>query len=188
MRASDEAKFWMAYDKFKAGDYFIARKMFEEIQNDVDDAKHQLAYLYQMGLGGEKLTDRSIDLYKTLAYKGNVDAAYDLAGFYLRANKTLESIEFFEISAKAGNCSANYWLSEIYAGHGGFETNIAVSMEYLELATQQGHLLAKRYILKEKIKRSKSFFEKANYKISLLFLRVEIFKILWKDNTNRTVS
>lgn len=87
MNINNETRFWAACDMLKDGNFLASRKIFEEIQDSVDDAKYQLAYLYQMGLGGDKLIDESINLYKYLAYKGNLEAAYDLASLYLRQKK-----------------------------------------------------------------------------------------------------
>lgn len=188
MSINSETKFWTAYDRLKNGDYYASRKIFEEIQNDVDDAKYQLAYLYQMGLGGDKLIDESIDLYKYLAYKGNLEAAYDLASLCLRQKKMLEAIEFFKISSEGGNSSASYWLSEIYSGYNKFQIDASLYLVYLELAAQQGHLFAKRDLLIKKINLSNFFIERFKYRLSLLAVRAKLFKTLWKDRESQKVS
>jgi TPR repeat protein len=176
-------RFWLAYDMMQAGNYASARLIFEEIQIFNNDAKCQLAYLCQMGLGGDQDYDQAISLYKAVVDHGRVDAAYDL-----RLDKTKESIPYFEVASKKGDCSASYWLSEIYSGYNGFQKKNEKSSYFLELAEKQGHLIAKKILLNSQLRNSDSFLMKVKYTIKIFLLKAKIFKVLIKDHESKIVK
>lgn len=188
MSFDHQTRFWLAYDLLQAGNYDSSRLIFEEIQIFSDDAKCQLAYLYQMGLGGEQKIDQAISLYHAVISHGKVDVAYDLATLYLRLNKVEESIPFFEKASKQGNASASYWLSEIHSGYGGFQINQRHFSCFLELAEQQGHLIARKNLLNIQLKSSGSFLRKTRCKLKLFFVKAKIFTVLLKNSESGLVN
>lgn len=155
---TDDQRFWQALDLLKQGDAVRARMMFEEI--NTDDARSQLAYLYQMGLGGEVLVDESIALYRTLAHQGNADAAYALGVMLLGLNRPDEAIDFFALALMQGNCSASYWLAQIHDGYRGAARHPALYKQYLHTAAAQGHLFAERDVLRMQYQQSRGVVHK----------------------------
>ena len=179
-------QFWKAFDLLQAGDYVQASEIFESI--GTDDAKHQLAYIYRVGLGGEPRIEDSICLYRYLADKGNMIAAYDLGSMLLSLNRPDEATIFLILASGHGNSSASYWLSQIYEGYKGAKIDAIQHIYYLKKSAQQGHLFAKRDILKNKYNLSHSILEKIKYKLLLSYVKWKSTKIILKNPNNEIIS
>lgn len=162
MSDQESHDFWEAFELLQKGDYVLARSIFERLS--LDDAKIQLAYMYQMGLGGSVDFEKSEEIYLDLMGKGRVDIAYDLAALYLRVDNTKNALHYFEVSSSTGNPSASYWVSQLYSGYKGSVENEVFYLKYLAKAAEEGHLFAKRDLARLKYKSAKSFFDFVKYR------------------------
>ena len=68
------------------GNYENARNMLEPLRDNAN-AQLQLAYLYQMGLGGAKEIEKATAIYTTLANAGDSQGAYYLGDLLLERNQ-----------------------------------------------------------------------------------------------------
>lgn len=162
MSEQETKGFWEAFGFLQKGDYFLARTFFEKLT--LDDAKIQLAYMYQKGLGGSADFEKAEKIYLDLIGKGRVDIAYDLATLYLSLSDIKSALYYFEVASTTGNPSASYWVSQLYYGYKGGLKNEVSYFKYLDKAADEGHLFAKRDLARSKYQSATSFFDFLKYR------------------------
>lgn len=186
MSHQQTVQFWQGYDLLQQGDYYDARKIFEHLP-DIDDARHQLAYMYYCGLGGPQRIEDAIQLYRQLAdCKGNIQAAYDLGMLLIAINRPSEAIYYLNTASSHANGAACYWLAQIYNGHNNPPVNQDLYVQYLQQAAQQKHYFPQRDLLTLKRDTATSLLQKTAYHTRLLILKTSvlpaaIFSKKWRE-------
>lgn len=137
--------------------YDAARSMYQEIVagGGVErlDALYALGIMWQIGnFGGAETSDCKAAYYYSLAAdEGHVMAAYQLAGYYEKQDRSAEALDLLKKIAGV-NASAAYWVWRMLIEKPQLASHPEEAATYLNLAIDQGHLLAKKVRLLRRLK------------------------------------
>ena len=142
-----------AYDLFDAGRYDEAYASLSKLAEAGDgSANLHLGWINQKGLG------RQVDLTKAeqhylSAYKHGVpEAQYYLGCLYRSMGRYQEALRHLEEAASQGHPSAAYWVHVIYNDGEGVTKDSGRAVQYLQKASDLGHIFAKRDLAKRAIR------------------------------------
>ena len=132
-----------AVKELSAKNYEAARRAFEAC-GDYKEAKLQLAYLYQEGLGGASDEEKAKKIYEQLADASDYEGTYFLAKLYLKKHQLAQAATYFEKSANLSHVSGAYWAATLYYGFEGYPKDDKRYWYFLKQAASLGHVYAKR--------------------------------------------
>jgi uncharacterized protein len=151
-----------------------------------ENVELNLAYLYQMGIDGEKDINKAISMYENLANSGNDLGMYYLGSIYLNLNKLDKALSYYEKAAELNNASACYWVSAIYAGYQNHTKNDSKASYYLDRAAELGHFFAKRDLALMKLNKANYLIPKIKAYLQYIIIKFRaLFLILINHNDFR---
>ncbi|NBS14856.1 MAG: sel1 repeat family protein [Verrucomicrobia bacterium] len=129
-------------------DEAIARKTLSLARQGVASAQCSLGKLYQKGLGLSPDPVQAAYWYEAASRQGHAEALFLLGQCRLEGNGVgedeHEAESLFRRSAAAGWAESQFRLSQLLAGPGRSEKELAEARRWLDKAAQQGHLGARR--------------------------------------------
>jgi TPR repeat protein len=150
-------------NQFEKAKEFFELSMKEENNHH---AIHNLANLYEKGLGVPVDEDKAIDLFEKSIKMGNHSSMCSIGMLSEKKKNYKKSIEFYEMAIKHGNVNAYHHLGHLYLNGIGVDKNIEKSIEFFELGSKHDHPkclndLGKLCILDEDYDTAKIYFERA---------------------------
>jgi TPR repeat protein len=152
-----------ACDAFAANNYDLARPIFlKKFAAGCSEVGLSLGWLLQQGLGGPRNIEQACQIYTAMLPSEDGAAEYYLGRLILEQKKNAqEAAPLLTVAAEKGNPSAAYWLYSI-ASEGSDTPNVKLQScadYWLQFAAKNGHLYAKREILKQELHRSQGFLD-----------------------------
>lgn len=137
-------KFYIEHGEFKK-----AANIYEKIADTYPNAAYQLGIMYKRGvLSSPFMPDYTqAARYLQMALdNGLTAAALELGLLYFNPTGSfkkdfIKAQKFFQIAAKTNDVTAQYMLGYMFF-YGHVEKNILLSIEFFEMAAQQGHVLS----------------------------------------------
>jgi TPR repeat protein len=121
----------------------------EAITNRKSDASAEAAYclgiIYQAGSGAPANIHDATNYYLIAEQSGYSMATYRLGGIYYGLGESRKAYDSYQTIAQK-NPSAAYWAYRLLALDKNLDTNPNASDKYLNIAAEQGHVLAQRII------------------------------------------
>jgi uncharacterized protein len=129
-------------------------------------AIHNLANLYEKGLGVPVNEDKAIELFEKSIKMGNHSSMCLMGVLSEKKKNYKKSIEYYEMAIKNGNINAYHHLGHLHLSGIGVEKNIEKSIEFFTLGSKHNHpkclnYLGKLCVLDEDYENAKIFFERA---------------------------
>ncbi|MCQ2914952.1 MAG: sel1 repeat family protein [Alphaproteobacteria bacterium] len=145
MPKSANATLQEALDALKEEDYTFAIKEFNRLisTENNEEARYQLALLYEQGIGLEENKDKALNMFKQAAQNGNEKAALKLGNAYY-TGKGLEknyadAINWYMKAAQKGNYAAQYNLGLMLEEGTGVKKNIIKAFDFYKKSADQGY-------------------------------------------------
>lgn len=118
------------------------------------DAQYHLALLHYAGKGVPENERKAVELLKSSAERGNVNAMYQLGNAFTFGNETprfvadadVEAAQWYYRAAKLGNADAQYSLGLLFMAGKGLEKNPKEATYWMQEAAKNGHKDAKSYV------------------------------------------
>lgn len=142
-----------------AGNYKRARELLEPLVDD-QEAKLQLAYLLQAGLGGDVDIGRARDIYQSLASAGDAEGMYYAGRLFLAEGDLLKAAYYLEMASSLSHASASFWAAELYNGLYGCPLDRGKYRLLIRRAAKLGHIYALRNCALDDIRNEKKIFLK----------------------------
>jgi TPR repeat protein len=139
-----------------------AMAILEAITNRKSDASAEAAYclgiIYQAGGGAPANIDDATNYYLIAEQSGYSMATYRLGGIYNKRGELRKAYDSYQATAQ-NNPSAAYWAYRLLALDNNLDTNPNASDKYLNIAAEQGHVLAQRIIAMKYISGGNGFLK-----------------------------
>jgi TPR repeat protein len=122
------------------------------------EALYHLGLLNYAGKGVPENERKAVDLLKSSAEKGNVNAMYQLGNAFTFGNETprlvadadIEAAQWYYKAAKLGNADAQYSLGLLFMAGKGLEKNQKEATYWMQEAAKNGHKDARSYVSSRK--------------------------------------
>jgi TPR repeat protein len=148
-----------AKTELEAGNYERARDLLELLVDD-REAKLQLAYLLQAGLGGDVDVVRAQNIYQSLANDGDAEGMYYAGRLFLAGGDLFKAVYYLEMSSSLSHASASFWGAELYNGLYGYPRDERKYRILIRRAANLGHIYALRNCALDDIQNEKNIFLK----------------------------
>lgn len=120
-------------------DYLQARDwIYNAIERGSANAKADLGYMYEYGLGVEINTQLALDLYQAAAEKGAINGQLRLARVMVSKKEYQQAAKLLKVLASAGYTSAQNGLGVLYLNGWGIKENVYEANKLFKLAAEQG--------------------------------------------------
>jgi TPR repeat protein len=118
------------------------------------DAQYHLGLLHYAGKGVAENERRAVELLKSSAAQGNVNAMYQLGNAFTFGNETprlvadadVEAAQWYYKAAKLGHADAQYSLGLLFMAGKGVEKDQKEATYWMQEAAKHGHKDAKSYV------------------------------------------
>jgi TPR repeat protein len=117
-----------------------------------------LGIIYQAGGGAPANIDDATNYYLIAEQSGYSMATYRLGGIYNKRGELRKAYDSYQATAQ-NNPSAAYWAYRLLALDNNLDTNPNASDKYLNIAAEQGHVLAQRIIAMKYISGGNGFLK-----------------------------
>lgn len=128
--------------------------LFKAIVNENSEASPEAAYclgiLYQSGNGVQKSVEEAEKYYLLAEQSDYTMATYRLAGIYHRRGELPKAYASYRSIAQ-NNPSAAYWTYRLLMSDKSLDSDPSAGEKYLNIAVEQGHVLAQRVMAIEHI-------------------------------------
>lgn len=118
------------------------------------EAQYHLGLLHYAGKGVPEDERKAVELLKSSAAQGNVNAMYQLGNAFTFGNETprlvadadVEAAQWYYKAAKLGSADAQYSLGLLFMAGKGLEKNQKEATYWMQEAAKNGHKDAKSYV------------------------------------------
>ncbi|MDK4554752.1 tetratricopeptide repeat protein [Kingella kingae] len=141
--SANDAIYAQAVAAYQREDFATVHKLLLPLAEQGDaTAQHNLAVLYQDGLGTKADIAQALMWYEKAAAQGNAEAQF-MAGLLHSDQQQYErAVYWYTLAAKQGHVEAQNNLAARYATGTGVERNIDTAIEWYRKAAEQGHASA----------------------------------------------
>jgi TPR repeat protein len=166
-----------AYQAIEERDYDMARSLLESVaaRNSIY-SQLTLGALYEAGNLGPPNLKTALSYYERAANQGSAEAQRRLGRILVDQGEALSARTVFEQGAEAGNVSCMYWLGKLMLEGRGGAVEVCRGIDWLERAAAEGHVFAKRELLRLRIQTSRSIFRRSIVWLQIVMLAIKAGK------------
>ena len=169
--------------ELEAKNYEHARVLLELLDHN-NAAKLQLAYLYQIGLGGSADLVRAQKIYQVLADEGDSEGMYYLARLFLSLGQLSEAAHYFEMSSLLSHASGSFWAAELNNGYFGYPLDKQKYWLLIRRAASLGHIYAIRNLALDDMRDARNIFLKSKACLTYIMATIKGIAIAITDPHN----
>ena len=176
--------------KFAAGEYLQAFQLLRDfpIEEEDLDIMLALAWCYETGLGGLRDLSLACSYYERAEVLGSRDALHRMGKMLLANGEVSRAHAAFQKGASLGSPPCMCDLGLLLLDHKDDQGARSDGLQWLNKASESGHLYAKRKLLNIKYDNAPSIIEKARIKFSIFQIVIlGIFQYI-RDGNSETIA
>lgn len=176
-----------AYNAFEAGNYGLAKELFERIVQQDSRAHLYLGWMYDQGLGTTADSKKAEYHYRYLSEVNDADGKYYLASLLQKKGDLASAVKLYEESADLNQVSAAYWAYTLRSGEPVSLFDKDKADFYLKKAAILGHLFAKRDLALQEMQSGTGVKQRVNARVRYLLLKLKGLVLIVRNSQDMRV-